>query len=139
MTDNDCAKGSCLCGEVTLSVKKFERQALGCHCQQCRKQTGSYVIAANALDSNLEVKGAEHLTWFAASKRAKRGFCSKCGSLLLWKMEESERTSIMAGCFESPTGLSLIGHIFTADKGDYYSLDDGLPQYPGSGNLSPDG
>ena len=25
----------------------------------------------------------------------------------------------------------LPAHIFTADKGDYYNLDDGLPAYPG--------
>jgi hypothetical protein len=25
-------------------------------------------------------------------------------------------------------------HIFTAFKGDYYRIDDGLPQHPGPGN-----
>lgn len=137
MTNKDSVEGSCLCGQVTLTVKKFERQVLGCHCRQCRKQTGSYVMAANALDSNLVIEGREHLTWYAASDRAERGFCSCCGSLLLWKMNESDRTSIMAGCLESPTGLTTIGHIFTADKGDYYSINDGLPQRSGSGNYSP--
>ena len=29
-----------------------------------------------------------------------------------------------------PTGTQLDIHIFTADKGDYYEIADGLPQNP---------
>ena len=35
--------------------------------------------------------------------------------------------SIHAGTLDAPTGLRLIGHIYCADKGDYYDIDDGLP------------
>ena len=34
----------------------------------------------------------------------------------------------MAGTLDAPTGLAVKGHIFTADKGDYYDITDGLPQ-----------
>jgi hypothetical protein len=34
----------------------------------------------------------------------------------------------MAGTLDSPTGLRAEKHIFTADKGDYYEIADGLPQ-----------
>jgi len=36
--------------------------------------------------------------------------------------------SIMAGTLNGPTGLALAGHIFCADKGDYYQIADGVPQ-----------
>ena len=58
-----------------------------------------------------------------------RGFCSACGSLLLWKTNGSDRTSIMMGCLDKPTGVTGRKHIFCAEKGDYYEIDDGLPQY----------
>jgi hypothetical protein len=32
------------------------------------------------------------------------------------------------GILEAPTGASLSKHIFVASKGDYYDLQDGLPQ-----------
>jgi hypothetical protein len=34
----------------------------------------------------------------------------------------------MAGTLNLPTGLEAKGHIFVAEAGDYYHIDDGLPQ-----------
>jgi hypothetical protein len=34
------------------------------------------------------------------------------------------------GAFAGPTATRLEVHIFVADKGDYYDIDDGVPQYP---------
>ena len=36
------------------------------------------------------------------------------------------------GCLDRPTGLREQLHIFTAHKGDYYDIADGLPQWPES-------
>lgn len=36
--------------------------------------------------------------------------------------------SIFLGCFEAPIGLTLSGHTFCAEKGDYYELADSLLQ-----------
>jgi hypothetical protein len=33
------------------------------------------------------------------------------------------------GGFDKPTGTTIDRHIFVADKGDYYEIADGLPQY----------
>jgi hypothetical protein len=33
------------------------------------------------------------------------------------------------GAFDKPTGTCLEKHIFTADRGDYYEIADGLPQH----------
>ena len=33
------------------------------------------------------------------------------------------------GAFDSPTGTCTELHVFVAEKGDYYTLDDGLPKY----------
>jgi hypothetical protein len=61
----------------------------------------------------------------------RRGFCATCGSNLFWDAG-TERVSIFAGTLDAPTGLRLAGHIFCADKGDYYELADGLPQAAGA-------
>lgn len=124
-------KGTCLCGKVTLQAT-LNRDVVACHCQQCRKQTGHYVAATQASDCALHIEGEEHLTWYAASNEAKRGFCKHCGSLMFWKANNSAHTSIMAGCLESPTGLSLVSNIYVDNKGDYYDLDSALPAFPQS-------
>jgi hypothetical protein len=37
--------------------------------------------------------------------------------------------SILAGTLDDPSGLKAAAHIHVNTKGDYYSIDDGLPQH----------
>ena len=122
-------KGSCLCGAVRFTASGPLRGVLYCHCSQCRKQTGHYYAATNVADDKLTVEGQEKITWYRASPFAKRGFCSVCGSALFWKHNEAAEISVMAGAFDQPSGLKAEAHIFVVDKGDYYDIDDGLPQF----------
>ena len=121
--------GSCLCGAVRLRIDGPMRPVSFCHCTQCRRQSGHFVAATAAADADMTIEGDESISWYAASDAARRGFCSTCGSLLLWKSKGSDRTSIMMGCLDKPTGVTGRKHIFCAEKGDYYEIDDGLPQY----------
>lgn len=36
--------------------------------------------------------------------------------------------SFALGAIDGPTGITSEKHIFTASKGDYYDINDGLPQ-----------
>ena len=72
--------------------------------------------------------GMELVTWFSASEKARRGFCSICGSFLFWESSKGKSIAVGMGAFDSPTGASLFEHIYVADKGDYYEIADGLPQ-----------
>lgn len=122
-------KGHCLCGAVQLRTSGQLRDVVACHCSQCRRQTGHFYAATNVLDDELTVQGGENVTWYRASDTASRGFCRVCGSALFWKGDNSTSTSIMAGTFDQPTGFKIGVHIFCADKGDYYEIDDGVPQF----------
>lgn len=122
-------RGSCLCGAIRFAASGPLRGVVYCHCSQCRKQSGHYYAATNVADDDLTVEGSEKITWYEASASAKRGFCSICGSVLFWKHNDLSETSVMAGAFEKPSGLKGEVHIFVADKGDYYEIADGLPQF----------
>lgn len=130
-------EGGCLCGAVRFRTSGRLRGVVYCHCSQCRKQSGHIYAATDIKDAELEIEGADNLTWFAASDFAKRGFCSICGSALFWKRNGADVTSVMAGVFDQPSGLVAEAHIFVADKGDYYEITDGLPQYPRSSSTVP--
>jgi hypothetical protein len=121
--------GSCLCGAVRFRTRGALRGVVYCHCSQCRRQTGHFVAATSSADADIDIEGGEALSWYAASGEAKRGFCRTCGSVLFWKHNELDRVSIMAGAFDRPSGLEAESHIFVADKGDYYDICDGLPQF----------
>jgi hypothetical protein len=61
-----------------------------------------------------------------SSAAARRAFCPTCGSYLFWE-EHDGLVYISAGSLDGPTGLSMDGHIFYADRGDYYRVGERLP------------
>ena len=117
--------GSCLCGAVKYEVHGALRPVLACHCIQCRKQTGNYMSATAANDDEMTVTESRGLKWYRSSDIAQRGFCQECGSVLFWKKDGSDCTSITAGTIDGPTGAPLEGHIFCESAGDYYEIAGG--------------
>jgi hypothetical protein len=123
-------KGSCLCGRVQFEVAAELGPPDACHCLQCRKQSGHFFASTNVPRASLVITGQEHLSWYQSSAKVRRGFCSICGSYLFWDPIGRDWTSIAMGAFDSATSTHLEKHIFVAEKGDYYAITDGLPQYP---------
>ena len=114
--------GSCLCGAITFTAQAPARDPAACHCTQCRKQSGHYWAAVQVMDTGLRIDGTP--AWYASSDTARRGFCATCGSFLVWIGTADPDTGVALGALDSPTGLHLERHIFTADKGDYYDIPD---------------
>ncbi|VDS06915.1 Glutathione-dependent formaldehyde-activating enzyme [Paracoccus haematequi] len=116
--------GRCLCGAVTFAGRWTDDPLRACHCGQCRRWSGHVWAAASA--RGVTVDGP--VRWYRSSDQAERGFCPECGSSLFWRQIGAANPEIAAGAVDSPTGLRLAGHIYVADKGDYYDIADGLPQ-----------
>ena len=124
-------RGSCLCGAVSFEVEgTLDHSPEACHCSQCRKQTSHVFVGVNVRRKALTVHGGDSVTWYRSSEKVRRGFCSVCGSALFWNpsIEGYEFIGIAMGAFEPPTGVCLAKHLFVGDKGDYYEIEDGLPQ-----------
>ena len=121
-------RGSCLCSAVTFEVTGDLPAPVACHCTQCRKQSGHYWAAVDVACEQLTVSGKEHITYYSASPRIRRGFCSKCGAFLFWEPQGTGKIDIAMGAFDGAVQTKLSKHIFVADKGDYYEITDDLPQ-----------
>jgi hypothetical protein len=125
--------GSCLCGAITFEIEGELGAVEGCHCVQCRKWTGHFLAGTEVDRSALTISGKRHLKWFHSSDKARRGFCSECGSVLFFDPLDREKhhwTGVSMGAFDKPTGVEMALHIFVAEKGDYYEICDGVPQNP---------
>lgn len=118
-------RAACLCGAVRLIGRRTDSPFAACHCSMCRRWSG-HVWAGPEVEG-LTVEG-DALRWFRSSDTAERGFCGNCGSSLVWRQIGAGTAAISAGALEPPSGLRLEGHIYTAHKGDYYDIADGLPQ-----------
>lgn len=75
--------------------------------------------------------GADAVTWFASSDFARRGFCGRCGSTLFYKPNSRDHVAILAGSFDTPTGLGIAGHVYVEDAGDYYVIPGDAPHHRG--------
>ena len=124
-------KGSCLCGAISFEINGQLGSADACHCHQCRKWTGHFLPSVEVTRTDLLLKGEQSLKWHNSSEKVRRGFCSECGSSLFFDPIDQAKHNWIAvalGSFDQSTQVKLGMHIFVAEKGDYYELNDGLPQ-----------
>ena len=121
-------QGSCLCGANRFTLPGPMGAVTACHCSQCRKTSGHYAASFDADDASL-IWQARKTASFTTPGGGRRSFCPDCGSSLGFRAADGA-FSVEAGCIDNPTGGTLTRHIFTADRADYVTLDDGLPQDP---------
>ncbi|MBS2035769.1 GFA family protein [bacterium] len=122
-------KGTCNCGAIRFEVSCPLKPPDACHCTRCRRQSGHYFVSTDLPRSAVRIEGSEQLTWFQASEKVRRGFCSVCGCNLFWDPVGHDWIGVAMGAFDNPTGTALGLHIYTENKGDYYEISDAAPQY----------
>ena len=123
--------GSCLCGSVRIQIEEpLEKEPEACHCTQCRKQTGNFLVAVNVRRTALKIDGVASVKWYQSSEKVQRGFCSDCGSVLFWNptIEGYQWTGVALGCLDTNHEFKMAKHTFVKSKGSYYDITDGAPQ-----------
>jgi hypothetical protein len=127
------AKGGCLCGEVKFEIHGELLSILNCHCSKCRRFNGHIGAYTATHRENLIITCNNGLKWYRSildeTADVYRGFCKECGSSLFWDPRESDNISITAGSIDEPTNLKTSHHVWVSQKGDYYEIDDDLPQH----------
>ena len=109
--------GQCLCGAVRLEARGEPSTVHACHCDDCRRFSGSAFIAVNFTEVDLEGP----IRWFASSEWGERGSCEKCGSALFWRLRdekarESMGTAITLGAFDDHSDFGPIHEHYFADN-----------------------
>jgi hypothetical protein len=134
MSDNPAVNGSCLCGAVHFEVRLPSKWCAHCHCNMCRKAHGAGYVTWVGFESDhfRLVTGDHHLSWFESSNGARRGFCSDCGSTMLF---ESERwpgeTHVAMGCIDDPIDRKPQANSFFDAHVDWMPIDEALKVFSG--------
>ncbi len=126
--------GRCACGGVAYEVSGPLRQIVACHCDQCRRTSGHFVAATATRREYFRLSEQRSLKWFEAVAGFRRGFCTDCGSSLFFEEIGGERISIAAGSLDSGRGLAIAAHIYTGEKGGYYSIEESVSHSPRGGH-----
>jgi len=129
--------GGCLCGGVRYRLEGPLRPVVNCHCGQCLRFHGHHGAYTTLPLAGFSLVSDGPLRWYDSSDFARRGFCATCGSSLFWQCNDGrEGISVAAGTLDQPTGLTTLGDIFVADKGDYYTIEPGRPSQPQGGAVN---
>jgi hypothetical protein len=109
---------------------EFERFYL-CHCQHCRKDTGS-AHAANLLSSQATLKwiaGQDKVAFFnLPSTRHSKCFCSICGAALPSTQEGGKLLAVPAGSLDTVIHKKPDAHIFMSSKAGWDNYLEEIPK-----------
>jgi len=122
--------GHCLCGAVTFTAKNVELDHHACHCDMCRRWSGSPFFGIHA--EKVTFTGDENIVRYESSAWASRGFCLHCGSNLFYYLKPDEHYSMCAGAFDDQSRFRLTSEIFIDQKPKGYAFDGGLPKMTGA-------
>lgn len=125
-------EGACLCGEVTFEIDGDFENFFLCHCERCRKDTGS-AHAANLFSSTAK------LNWLSGQANVKtfnfnstghiKSFCSNCGSALPNIQMDGALLVVPAGCLDTDVPIAPQGHIYFARKANWDHKLENLPTF----------
>ena len=126
---------SCLCGAVRFSIDQATPPFELCHCNRCRKVSGSAFMAGLGVRRN-------HFHWHAGQHVIRRFeaelidappaykvcFCGICGSPVPDPDSDAEWFEIPAGLLDDNPALHPDKHIYVEHKAPWHEICDDLPQ-----------
>ena len=126
------ASGRCLCGNIQYQIEGEPVWTGYCHCESCRRMTGSVVTNWLGIKDNDLV--------FTIGQPAKfkdagvtRGFCSHCGSSLTYEATRfPEYIQVHIGTLDNPNTITPRAHVHFAEKVEWFDVNDRLPRFEGS-------
>jgi len=130
--------GSCLCGSVKYEVTGVTIRFSHCHCQRCRKATGTG-HATNLLLTPVTgvnwLKGESLLERYKVpeAERFYNCFCKRCGSPMPRTVPEIDAVLIPAGSLDTEPPVQPQQHIFWDSRAEWSCATNGLPvfaEYP---------
>lgn len=117
------AKGNCLCGTVEIRTGSMATEVGACHCSMCRKWAGGPLLAVDC-KSEISISGEDNISTYRSSEWAERGFCSKCGTHLFYKLIQNNQYIVPVGLFDTDIKLHFDHQVFIDEKPEYYSFSN---------------
>ncbi|PZX17727.1 hypothetical protein LX81_01454 [Palleronia aestuarii] len=122
-------RGHCLCGAVTWEAAGKAVWQAHCHCESCRRATGSGIATFVAVPRDgFAWTGAEPAA-YASSPGVTRRFCGTCGSPLSYESAEYPgEVHLYAASLDDPARAQPEKHAFWEEHVPWIAGGDGLPR-----------
>jgi len=121
MSDTMEARGRCVCSATQITAKIVSRSVAACHCGLCRRWAGGPFMAVDC-GTEVSITGEDTIAVFDSSDWAERGFCSKCGTHLFYRLKQNQQYYMPAGIFEDDSNFVFDHQVFIDEKPEYYKF-----------------
>lgn len=114
-----------MCGEIEFSFIKPPRFVGDCVCESCRRAHGASAVGwvgVSTSEFNID-HGESSLKWYQSSDESERGFCTACGTRILFRSKKWPGETHMAlACITPPHDLISTGVSFKEDFPEWTAL-----------------
>ena len=112
--------GKCLCGEVTYVAEGQPVVVAQCHCEECRRLSGTgHTVGAMFVSDAVAVSGKLSEFKYSSSKISEvtKVFCASCGSPIYGKNTRiPDHLTLSLGTMDDASGLDVEVVIFERDR-----------------------
>lgn len=133
MSEKYFATGQCLCGDVKFTIASKPVRMGQCHCDDCRKSTGTG-HASNAFFLKKEVQIEGELSSYGSTTDTgsviTRFFCPNCGSRLFG--ENNSATDIIgvsAGVLDESSWFKANAIVYNKRRPVWDLMEEGIPTF----------
>jgi hypothetical protein len=125
--------GSCLCGSIAYEIEGDVLQFNHCHCERCRKSSGTGHASNIILKlTSLKWTAGEDLLKLYTLPEAKRfanNFCRECGSCMPRVTPDGSIAVVPAGTLDNDPGVRPERRIFQGSRADWSCAAEDLPSF----------
>jgi hypothetical protein len=123
-------KGGCFCGRVRYEATGTPFHETNCHCAICRGTTGAAAVAWFSVERTLFRFTEGEPTRFKSTRRGTRGFCSHCGTQLIFETDDYPGEVDVTICsLDDPESVRPRDETWISSKLGWVALDRRLPQH----------
>ncbi|QJF50310.1 GFA family protein [Roseobacter ponti] len=123
--------GGCLCGAIRYEITAPPISTGYCHCNCCKKFSGSAVNAWAAFPASAVRFTNAEPRCFASSPIAQRGFCPDCGAGLTYRLVRPRETAYLVmhtSSLDTPENFAPSVHSGMESKLPWFDILDDLPR-----------
>ncbi len=127
---NEITTGKCLCGSIKFKIHGDPMWVSHCHCQSCRRNTGSVVATFVGLRKEQLSYTTGSRKFYESSPGVQRGFCADCGTPLTYEANWCEgEVHLYISTFDNPALFTPEKHVFFKEKIPWLEISDHLPRF----------
>ena len=133
MSEKAFASGGCLCGKVKYTLKNEPVRMAQCHCDHCRRSTGTGHLSLaffNKDEFNVEGETSHYTTTSDSGAEMSRHFCPECGSRLFGTNSAAPTiVSIAVGCIDDSSWFKPDAIVYNKHKPAWDYMDESIKTF----------